>query len=55
MKIPHDVVVLREFIYSLGERSWTDGEREHVYDLCRAIWRRRTGRRLPRLPPRRST
>lgn len=45
LKIPHDVIVLRSFIYDIGDRSWTDAERGHVLDLMRAIWRRRTTKR----------
>lgn len=44
MKIPHDIIVLRTFIYGIGDRDWTDAERGHVVDLMRVIWRRRTRR-----------
>jgi hypothetical protein len=45
LQIPHDIIVLRAFIYGIGDRDWTDTERDHVLDLTRAIWRRRARRK----------
>lgn len=42
MKIPHDILVLRQFVYGIGDRSWTEIEHAHVLDLVRAILRRRS-------------
>lgn len=47
MKIPHDIIVLRQFVYGIGDRTWTQAERDHVHDLVSAIWRRRTRRKSP--------
>lgn len=47
MRIPHDIIVLREFVYHIGDREWTERERAHVLDLARAILRRRAKKRKP--------